>query len=64
MEPGRHQLILQCVSRTSGTVIDTKELTISIGQPWWNSWWMWCVYVTLIILAFYAAWRVYKLQEK
>ena len=64
MEPGRHQLMLQCVSRTSGTVIDTKELTISIGQPWWNSWWMWCVYVTLIILAFYAAWRVYKLQEK
>ena len=64
MEPGRHQLMLQCVSRTSGTVIDTKELTISIGQPWWNSWWMWCVYVTLIILGFYAAWRVYKLQEK
>ena len=64
MEPGRHQLMLQCVSRTSGTVIDTKELTISIGQPWWNSWWMWCVYVTLIILTFYAAWRVYKLQEK
>ena len=32
MEPGRHQLMLQCVSRTSGAVIDTKELTISLVE--------------------------------
>jgi AraC-like DNA-binding protein len=64
MEPGRHQLTLQCISRTSGTVIDTLELTIMIAQPWWNAWWMWCIYVCLILLAFYGAWRVYELQEK
>lgn len=64
MEPGRHQLTLQCISRTSGTVIDTLELTITIAQPWWNSWWMWCVYACLILLAFYGVWRVYELQEK
>lgn len=64
LEPGEHLLTLQCVSRTSGTVIDTAELTITISQPWWNSWWMWVVYLCLIALAFYGAWRVYQLHAK
>ena len=64
VEPGTHQFILQCISRTSGTVLDTKTLVIVIARPWWNSWWMWCVYVALVILAFYGAWRVYELHEK
>ena len=64
LEPGKHQLILQCISRTSGVVIDEQTLIITIAQPWWNSWWMWCVYVTLVLLAFYAAWRVYQLHDK
>ena len=64
LEPGKHLLTIQCMSRTSGTVIDEKTLTITIAQPWWNSWWMWCVYVALIISAFYVAWRVYQLHEK
>ena len=64
LEPGKHLLTIQCMSRTSGTVIDEQTLTITIAQPWWNSWWMWCVYVALIISAFYVAWRVYQLHEK
>ena len=64
MEPGTHQLTLQCVSRTSGVVIDSKTLTIVIAQPWWNTWWMWCIYVVLILLAFYGAWLIYELHEK
>jgi len=64
VEPGKHQLELQCISRTSGLVIDSKMLTIVIAQPWWNSWWMWLVYIVFIALAFYGAWRVYQLQEK
>jgi len=64
MEPGRHQLTLQCISSTNGTVIDSRTLTIAIAQPWWNAWWMWCVYVSLVLLAFYGAWRVYELHEK
>jgi AraC-like DNA-binding protein len=64
LEPGKHQLTLQCVSRTSGVVIDSLQLTIVIARPWWNSWWMWCIYVALVVLAFYAAWRVYQLHAK
>lgn len=64
LEPGKHLLTIQCMSRTSGTVIDEKTIIITIAQPWWNSWWMWCVYVALIMSAFYVAWRVYQLHEK
>lgn len=64
MEPGKHRLTIQCISSTCGAVIDSQDLTIVIGQPWWNSWWMWCVYSALLLLVFYGAWSVYHLQEK
>ncbi|SHK67669.1 AraC-type DNA-binding protein [Xylanibacter ruminicola] len=64
MEPGRHLLTIQCTSRTCGEVVDTQQLIITIGRPWWNSWWMWCVYIALLLLTFWGAWRVYRLQEK
>lgn len=64
LEAGAHDLHLRAVSRTCGAVIDEVELTIEIGEPWWNSWWMWLVYISLILLAFYGAWQVYQLHTK
>jgi len=64
MEPGVHQLALRCVSRTCGAVLDEVQLTIHIRHPWWNSWWMWLIYICLVALAFYGAWRMYQLHTK
>ena len=64
MESGCHQLILRCVSRSCGTVLDEVRLTINISQPWWNSWWMWIIYLAVLALAFYGAWRIYQLHTK
>ena len=64
MEPGCHQLLLKSVSRTCGAELDKVCLTIEIGQPWWNTWWMWLVYCFLLVMAFYGAWRVYQLHTK
>ena len=64
LEPGSHKLLLRSVSRTSKTVIDEVELTIVIAQPWWYSWWMRLIYLGIIILLFYGAWRVYQLHTK
>lgn len=64
LAPGTHHLLLRCVSLTSHAVIDEVELTIVISQPWWNTWWMWCVYALLLLLALYGAWRTYKLHDK
>ena len=64
LEPGTHQLTLRSVSRTCGAVLDEQHLTIIVADPWWDSWWMWTVYISLIILAFYGAWRFYQLHTK
>jgi len=64
LEPGEHELVLRSVSRTCGEVLDEVQLSVCIGQPWWNSWWMWLVYLSLLALAFYGAWRVYQLHTK
>ena len=64
LEPGSHGLRVRCVSKTCGEVLSETELEVTIGQPWWNSWWMWVVYSCLLIMAFYGAWRIYELHTK
>ncbi len=64
LEPGSYKLIMRSVSRSTGIVLDKKELSLTIAEPWWNSWWMWCIYVLLILSAFYGAWKVYDLHSR
>ena len=64
LEPGKHILHIRSISRTSGIVLDERKVTIYIGQPWWNTWWMWCIYVLLIFLIFQGAWWMYNLHTK
>lgn len=64
LEAGEHILYIRCISKTSGIVLDEKQIVVHICQPWWNSWWMWCIYVLLILLAFCAAWQVYQLHSR
>lgn len=64
LESGSHMLFLRSVSRTSRHVLDEAELEIVIGRPWWNSWWMRCVYALLLGGAFFGAWKVYELHTK
>ena len=64
LEPGKHILQIRSISKTSGIVLDEKKITIYIGQPWWKSWWMWCIYILLLILAFHGLWLLYSLHNK
>ena len=64
LEAGTHDLHLRSISRTCGDVLDEVQLELIIAQPWWNSWWMWMIYIGLVVLAFYGAWRVYQLHTK
>lgn len=56
LEPGTHRLIARAVSKTSHIVLDEQEIIINISHPWWNSKWMWCIYISLVTLLFYGAW--------
>lgn len=64
LEPGTHHLYIRAVSKTGHVELDRRELVLSIGQPWWNTWWMWCIYITLIVMLFYFAWWTYGLHNR
>lgn len=64
LEPGTHTMYIRSISKTSGIVLDERKLTISIGQPWWNSWWMWCIYILLVLSVFLGALWMYNLRNK
>ena len=64
LEPGKHTLYIRSISKTSGTALDERKITIYIGQPWWNTWWMWCIYLILLVLAFQGLWWMYNLHNK
>lgn len=64
LEQGTHRLILRAVSKASHIVLDERELTIKISPPWWDSWWMWCVYISLIAMLFYGTWWTYGLHTR
>ena len=64
METGVHTLQIASVSRSNGTRLGLQEIKVSIGQPWWNSWWMWMVYIALLVGAVIGGWRIYLLHIK
>lgn len=64
LEPGTHHLTVRAVSKANHIVLDEQKLVIIIGQPWWRSWWMWCVYISLIVLLFYGALWTYGLHTR
>lgn len=64
LEPGTHPLTVRAVSKANRIVLDEQKLTIIIGRPWWNSWWMWCVYIALIALLFYGVLWTYGLHTR
>lgn len=64
LEPGTHPLTVRAVSKANRIVLDEQKLTIIIGRPWWNSWWMWCVYIAFIALLFYGALWTYGLHTR
>ena len=64
LAPGDYELTLRCVSRNCGTVLDEEIIKIHVDYPWWNTWWMWMIYIVLILAAFYGCWYFYKLHSQ
>jgi signal transduction histidine kinase/AraC-like DNA-binding protein len=46
--PGKYVFHLRALSHDKWG--DTHTLTITISQPWYNSWWAWLIYIILIIV--------------
>lgn len=64
LEPGTHRLTVRAVSKSNRVVLGERHLTITVSRPWWNSWWMWSIYILFIISLFYGAWWTYGLHTR
>ena len=58
LPPGKYVFHVKAVN-SDGTVVE-KKIAITITPPWWKSWWAYCLYALLLILAGYL---VYKYQR-
>ena len=66
LPPGNYVLYVKAICRSNGRELGATSLNISIAQPWWNTWWAWIVYLSILTAILYFAWQFYKerLQRK
>ena len=64
LEPGTHHLTVRAVSKANCVVLGERKLVITVSRPWWNSWWMWCIYISFIVSLFYGSWWTYGLHTR
>lgn len=66
LPPGNYVLYVKAICRSNGRELGATSLNISIAQPWWNTWWAWIVYLSILTAILYFAWQYYKerLQRK
>lgn len=57
-----YQFIVEVMDATNPDSHSTRELTITILPPWWATWWAYLIYIILISVASYYAFRYAKYQ--
>jgi signal transduction histidine kinase/streptogramin lyase len=57
--PGHYKLHVRAIN-SEGTITE-KMLSIIISPPWWKSWWAYCIYTLLVIVA---SWQIYLYQKR
>lgn len=55
---GTHHLQVRALD--SGAVSEVKEITIHILPPWYASWWAYLLYLLMVVVVGYLAWRNYR----
>lgn len=53
VSPGSYLLKVRCLRRNNGEIISERTLVVRVAQPWWNSWWAWMFYISVVGVVFY-----------
>lgn len=64
--PGTYLFRVCSLRRSDGKILAESTLKVKVGQPWWNSWWAWTLYVCLVGIVFYfiLRYKSNRLQKK
>ena len=57
---GSYTLYVKSIGRSNGRILGLTSLRVQILQPWWNTWWAWLVYLSLLVTMFYLGWDYYR----
>lgn len=60
--PGSYTLHIRGIRISDGTILDEKDIRITVANPLWAQWWAICIYITAILLLGYFIYR-YKRNE-
>lgn len=60
LPPGHYVLHVRSISRNDGRIMDSRDVDITVSQPWWNTFWAWMVYLCILGWLTYILWRSYK----
>lgn len=53
VSPGSYMLKVRSLSKNNGKIISEQSVFVNIAQPWWNSWYAWLIYLSLVCMVFY-----------
>lgn len=64
--PGKYIFNVRCKSSSGGEILATRNIDVTINQPYWNTIWAWILYFAVSIVLIYWGWNYYKekLQKK
>ena len=60
LPPGSYTLHVKAMGRSNGRILGESTLRIHIAQPWWNSWWAWIAYLSILGAIVYFGWDYYR----
>ncbi len=55
--PGDYTLHIRSVRISDGTILDEKDISVTVAKPWWLQWWAIGIYVIMFILLGYFIYR-------
>ena len=53
VSPGNYTLKVRSLRKSNGEIISEQSVLVNVAQPWWNSWYAWLMYVSLVCGIFY-----------
>lgn len=56
LPPGKYNLVVRELQQSPRDKVHLIELSILINRPWWNTWWMWILYLCIITVI---GWKIF-----
>ncbi|MBO4450938.1 MAG: response regulator [Bacteroidaceae bacterium] len=64
LPPGSYRLVIQAYYETGEQAVIERALDICVRRPWYASWWAWCIYLLLALLAAYYLYNTYRIRQR